>query len=453
MAETETTELHPKINVEERENCVRVLDVEISSEEVDEELKKVFKEIGRSAEVPGFRRGKAPRKLVETRFIGAAREETSRRLVSASFEKAVEEHNLKPIGDPSVEEAPKCEAGKPLSYRITLEVAPSVKLGEYRGLKLQRQTRPVKDQDVENVLTQLQERHPTYVIEEERGIETTDMAILDLDGKVDGKPLEGGKSENLSYMVGSGFLFEGLDEALAGKKAGEQFDMPVTLPENMGPELAGKNANFSVTIKEVKRRQLPEINDDLAKLLDGDMETLAELNDKIREDLEESRRNAFEERLRNEAVQQVVKASEFDLPETLVESMAHQIFLDEASVWHRAGMSQEEILQRREELRDQIHQRAENQVMSFQVIQAVQGRENISASDEDVDQAIETRAGSAGTPEADLEKLKKDERLRGSIQNQLLTRKAIDIIIENAEIETVEASDDSEENQDKEEGD
>ncbi len=296
-----------------------VLTVEVDVKTVNEGLDQAFKKVSKDINIPGFRKGKVPRPLFEKRFgVESLFQDALDFILPESYAKAVEEAGIEPVDRPEID-IEQMEKGKELIFTATVIVKPEVKLGEYKGLEVEKLDDSVSDNDVEEELKTLQERQAELVVKEDGAVEDGDTVVIDFEGFVDGEAFEGGQSDNYSLEIGSGSFIPGFEENNLlgfGVKSGEEKDVVVTFPEEYhAAELAGKEATFKVKLHEIKAKELPELDDEFAKDVDEEAETLEELKANIKNRLTEEKKNEAEQKLKNDLVEKATENAEIDLPE------------------------------------------------------------------------------------------------------------------------------------------
>jgi trigger factor len=273
---------------EKQEGNTGTLTVEVPTEEVNAGLDKAFKKVVKEINVPGFRKGKMPRQMFEQRFgAESLYQDALDFILPDAYANAVEEAGLNPVDRPEIDIV-TLEKGQPLVFTAKVTVKPEVQLGEYKGLEVSQPATDVTDEEIENQLKENQERFAELAVKEDEAIVEGDTAVIDFEGFVDGEAFEGGKGESYSLEIGSNSFIPGFEEQLVGAKAGEEKDVEVTFPEEYhAAELAGKAATFKVKVNEVKSKELPELNDEFAKEIDPEVESLEALRTKMKETLAE----------------------------------------------------------------------------------------------------------------------------------------------------------------------
>lgn len=397
---TEGTAENMAVSVEKLEGHQVKIQIQVGPEEVDRAFDRAYRRLAGKVNIPGFRRGKAPRPVVEG-HVGseALREEALDILLGDSYGRALEAKDLDPIDRPEVDVV-TFQEGEPLTYTATVEVKPEVNLGPYTGLNLEIQFQSVGEEEVQRQLDSIRERAAELVPAEDGAtLESGRFAVVDFRGTIDGQEFPGGKAEGTMVEIGAGQLEAEFEAALSGAKAGESRQATVHFPADYrNPELAGKEAVFDILVKEVKIKKVPELTPELAKELTG-LE-LDVLRERIRQSLEEqSQRNARDE-LRRKVVEQVVAAAQVDLPEKMVERRIQRRQAEMAERLAGQGLSVENYLEMvgldQEAWAKDLRTRAEHEVKRDLVLEAVAKRQNIAAADAEVEFEIIRLAASYG---------------------------------------------------------
>ncbi|MFD1414030.1 trigger factor [Oceanobacillus jeddahense] len=420
---------------EKQEGNKGVLTFEVSVEEFDQALDQAFKKVSKDVQIPGFRKGKIPRSIFEKRFgVESLYQDAVDIVLPGAYSKAVDEAEIFPIAQPSID-IDQIEKGQPLVFTAEVEVKPEVKLGEYKGLEVEEKSVEVTDEDVEQELENLRERHAELVVKEDSEIEDGDTAVIDFEGFKDGVAFEGGQGENHSLEIGSGQFIPGFEEQLIGKKAGDETEIEITFPEEYHAEdLAGQEAVFKVKIHEVKAKELPELDDEFAKDVDEDVETLDELKAKKREELETNQKQQAENEKREELLQQASDNIEVDIPEAMVDSEVNQMVREFEQQLQMQGMTLEMYSQfsgqDEDALKEQMREDAEKRVKTNLTLEAIAEEEDLKATQEDIDAELEKMGSMYG-----VEKEQLVQMLGGStetLENDLKMRAAIDFLAENS---------------------
>ena len=421
----------------------------IDRETVEKGLDRTFNKMKNTLNVPGFRKGKVPRKIFD-RMYGeeSLYQDTLDEILPFEYQKALEEVEVDPVAQPQIN-AESMEKGEDWVLIADVAVKPEVKLGEYKELEVTKQDREVTEEAVEQNLESRQESLAELVIKEDEPAEEGDTVVIDFEGFKDGEAFEGGQANNHSLELGSGSFIPGFEEQLVGLKAGDEKDVNVTFPEDYQAEdLAGAEVVFKVKVHEVKAKEIPELDDEFAKDADEDVDTLDELRDKIRESLKEGRENAANDAKDDEAVRKAVNNAEIEeIPHEMAHEEVHRqmdLFLNNLQ---QQGISPEMYYNMTNSTEQDLHQQfegeAEFNVRTNLVLEAIAEEENIEISDEEMDEEIADLAGQYNMPEEQVRGVLSPDLLK----NDISLKKAIDVITSTAketlEPETEEDSDDS----------
>lgn len=414
-----------------------VLTFSIERPEIEKGLDKAFNKVKGKLNVPGFRKGKVSRTVFNQMFgEQSLYEDTLNDLLPAAYDAAVEEAGIDPVAQPKID-VKSMEKGQPWEITAEVTVKPEVKLGEYKDLVVKKQEREITDQDVEDRVKREQEAQAELVIKEDEAAVEGDTVVIDFEGFKDGEPFEGGKGENHSLELGSGQFIPGFEEQLVGHKADEELKVKVTFPEDYQAEdLAGQEAVFNVKIHEVKAKELPELDDEFAKDVDEEVETLDELKEKYRTELTESKEKAADDAKDEEAVRIAVANAEIvELPEVMIHDEIHRSMDEFLNNMQRQGISPEVYYQitgsSEEQLHDQFAGEAENRVKTNLVIEAVAEAEHFEITDEETAAEIKELAESYNMPEAQVKSLLSEDMLK----HDIVMKKAIELITGTAKEE------------------
>jgi len=424
---------------EKQEGNVGVLTVEVDVETVNAGLDKAFKKVVKQVNVPGFRKGKMPRPLFEKKFgVESLYQDALDEILPEAYANAVEEAGISPVDRPEID-IEKMEKGENLIFTATVTVKPEVKLGNYKGLEVEKFDTTVTDEDVEAELKKQQERQAELVVKEEGAAVAGDTVVIDFEGFVDGEAFEGGKGENYSLELGSNSFIPGFEDQLIGLEAGAEKDVEVTFPEEYhAAELAGKPAVFKVKVHEIKAKQLPELDDEFAKDVDDEVETIAELKEKTKAKLEHDKKHEEEHFIQNAVIGQAVEGAQIDLPEVMVSNEVDRMMQDFAGRLQQQGLNLELYFQFSGQdeaaLKGQMKEEAEGQVRTSLVLEAIAEAEKLEATEEDVEAEL---AKMASMYNMEVDAIKKALGNLDAIKGDLQIKKAIDFLVENSK--TVEA--------------
>ncbi|ASK63043.1 trigger factor [Virgibacillus phasianinus] len=420
---------------EKQEGNEGVLTIEVSSEEFDKALDQAFKKVVKSVQIPGFRKGKVPRKIFENRFgVESLYQDAVDIVLPTAYTSAVEETGIEPVEQPEVD-IEEIEQGKDLVFTAKVTVKPEVKLGQYKGLEVEEQSVEVTDEDVDHELEHQREHHAELIVKEEGNVEDGDTVVMDFEGFMDEEAFEGGKGENHSLEIGSGQFIPGFEEQLIGKKAGEESEIDITFPEEYHAEdLAGKKATFKVKVHEIKTKELPELDDEFAKDLDEEVETLDEFKTKKKAELEAQKKQDAENQKRETLIEKASDNTEVDVPEAMVTTELDRMVKEFEQRLQMQGMTMEMYFQfsgqDENALKEQMKDDAEKRVKTNLTLEAIFNEENLEVSDEDVDKELENMASMYQT---DINQLK--QMLGGNtdaIKEDLKFKRAMDFLVEES---------------------
>lgn len=419
---------------EKQEGNQGVLTFEVDAEKFNEGLDAAFKKVVQKVSVPGFRKGKMPRAMFEKRFgVESLYQDAIDILLPEAYTKAIDEAGIEPVDRPEID-VEQVEQGKSLIFKATVTVKPEVKLGEYKGLEVEKVDTEVTAEDVEAELKSLQERHAELVVKENEKAVDGDTVVMDFEGFVDGEAFEGGQADNYSLVLGSGQFIPGFEEQLVGTAAGEEKEVEVTFPEDYhATELAGKKAVFKVKLHEVKGKVLPELDDEFAKDADDEVETLDALKEKIKTRLEDNKKHEAEHSVRDAVVEKAAENAEIDVPEVLVENEVDRMLQEFEQRIQMQGLNLDLYYQFSGQdeaaLRAQMKEEAATRVRINLTLEAVAKAENIEVTPEEVDEELNKMAEMYNmTVENITTALGSLDGLRADIQ----VRKAVNFLVENS---------------------
>lgn len=418
---------------EKKEGNQGVLTVEVEAEKVNKSLDEAFKKVVKKVNVPGFRKGKVPRSIFEKRFgVEALYQDAVDILLPEAYAQAVEETGIEPVDTPEID-IEQIGKDKTFIFKATVTVKPEVKLGQYKGIEVEKYDTEVTDEDVENELKSLQERHAELVIKEEEPAEKGDTVVMDFEGFIDGEAFEGGKGENYSLELGSGQFIPGFEDQLVGVKAGEEKDVEVTFPEDYhATELAGKPAVFKVKVHEVKGKELPELDDEFAKDVDEEVETLEALKEKIKNRLMDTKKHEEEHYIQDTVLEKAAENAEIDIPSVMIENEIDRMIQDFDYRLQLQGLNLDLYYQfsgqDEKALREQMKEEAEKRVRVTLTLEAVAKAENIEATDEDMEKELEQMAEMY---KKSVEEIKSMLGNLDVVKHDIKMKKAIDFLVEN----------------------
>lgn len=421
---------------EKQEGNTGILTVEVEAAKVNEGLDKAFKKVVKEINVPGFRKGKMPRKMFEQRFgAESLYQDALDFILPDAYASAVEEAGIDPVDRPEID-IEKMEQGENLIFKATVTVRPEVTLGDYKGIEVSKQDSNVTDEDIEAQLKEQQTRLAELVVKEDEAIVEGDTAVIDFEGFLGEEAFEGGAGEDHALEIGSGSFIPGFEEQLVGLKAGEQKDVVVTFPEEYhAAELAGKEATFKVTVKEVKGKELPELNDDFAKEIDSEIEGIDALRTKLKEQAIEEKKNAAEAGFKDELVEKVAENATIDIPQAMIDAEVDRMLNDFAQRLQSQGMNLDLYYQfsgqDENALRAQMIEDANKRVKVSLTLEAIAEAEGLTASEEEVNTEIEKMSGQFNMT---AEQIRTALGGTGALENDIRMQKTIDFLVENAKV-------------------
>ncbi len=425
------------LQVENLEKNMAKLTVEVPAEQFEAALKTAFNRNKNRFNIPGFRRGKAPQIMVEKMYgPEVLYEEAANIVLDASYPGAAEESKLDIVSRPEIDIV-QIEKGKDFIYTATVAVKPEVTLGEYKGIEVEKASAEVGDAEVEAELKRVQDQNSRLVTVDDRPAADGDQTVIDFEGFVDGKAFEGGKGEDYPLTIGSHSFIDGFEEQLIGKNMGEECEVNVTFPENYHvKELAGKPALFKVKVKEIKVKELPELDDDFAGEV-SEFETLDEYKADLKAKLTENKARQAATENENRVVEKVVANASMDIPEPMLATQVRNMVNDQARRMQSQGLSMEQYLhytgQTMADLEEQMKPQAERRIRTRLVLEAVAKAENIQADEEAVERELKSMAD-AYKMDVDQVKSQLGEEGLAQVKEDLAVQEAVDFLVAEAKL-------------------
>lgn len=423
------------LQVEKLEKNMAKLTIEVSAEDLEKAIEKVYQKQKKQISIPGFRKGKVPRMMVEKMYGKEVfYEDAANDLIPDAYDKAVDECEEDIVSSPKIE-VTQIESGKPFVFTATVALKPEVKLGKYKGVKIDKIDAEVTEDDVMAEIEKEREKSARNITVEDRPVKDGDMTTLDFEGFVDGVAFEGGKGENYPLTIGSGAFIPGFEEQLVGAEIGKEVEVKVTFPEDYQAEnLKGKDAVFKCTIKEIKEKELPELDDEFASEV-SEFETLAEYKEDVKKNLTEKKEKDAKNAREDAAIKAAVEVSEMEIPDAMLETQQRQMVDEFAQRITMQGLSMEQYFQftgtNYQQMVEQVKPQAEERIKSRLVLEAIAKAENIEATEEDYEKELGTMAE---VYQMELDKVKElmGEREKKNIMQDLAVRKAAEFVAENA---------------------
>lgn len=423
------------VQVEKLEKNMAKLTIEVAAEELEKAIEAAYQKNKNKISIPGFRKGKVPRQMIE-RMYGKEifYEDAANALIPDAYEKALDECEEDIVSSPSIDVV-QIEAGKPFIFTAEVALKPEVKLGKYKGVKVDNTETAVTDEEVDAEINKERENNARNIDVTDRAVKDGDITTLDFEGFVDGVAFEGGKGENYPLTIGSGAFIPGFEEQLIGAEIGKEVEVNVTFPEDYQAEdLKGKAAVFKCTVKEIKEKELPELDDEFASEV-SEFETLAEYKADVKGKLEERKAKEAKEAKEAAVIEAIVKDSEMEIPEAMLATQQKQMVDEFAQRIQMQGLSMDQYFQftgaSYDQLVEQVKPQAEKRIQSRLVLEAVAKAENIAATDEDYEEELKVMAESY---QMEVEKIKEmlPEKSAVQIKADIAVRKAAEFVVENA---------------------
>lgn len=434
--------------IEKHEHNLVSLELTAQPEEVEEALSQAYKKVVKKVSLPGFRKGRVPRGILESHFgKEVLYEEAIEILVSRGYYEAVREHQLEPVDEPKLEVTQGFEDQKPFIFKFEIEVLPEVKLGEYKGLGIKKEVVETTDEDVEKEIHSLQERHAELVVVEKESLEGGDFAVIDFEGYIDGTAFPGGVAQGYTLEIGSNSFIPGFEDGLIGMAPGSEKEVAATFPEDYyNKDLAGKEAVFRVKLHEIKNKELPAVDDEFAKSLRLG-ETVEELRENIRESLHEYTSQAAQREFEGQVIEKVVEGCTVEISETLIKKEQERLTRDfEHDLSHR-GLKLEQYLeavnQTQEQFLEGLRPEAEMRVKTNLVLSSIAKTEGIQATEGEINEQVERTL--QYYPENEREKLRQrmnSASVREGISNSLMMEKTVRFLAEENALTPVDSTKD-----------
>lgn len=423
------------LQVEKLEKNMAKLTIEVSAEEVEKAIEKAYQKQKSRISVPGFRKGKVPRKMVEKMYgVGVFYEDAVNDMIPTAYETAVKESELEIVSQPKIDVV-QIEAGKEFIFTAEVAVKPEVELGEYKGVEVPKSDVSVSDEEVMAEIDKEREQNSRIITVDDRAVEDGDMTVIDFEGFVDGVAFEGGKGTDYPLTIGSHSFIDTFEEQLIGKNIGEEVDVNVTFPEEYhAEELKGKPALFKVTVKEIKKKELPELDNDFVEDV-SEFSTVDEYKASIKTKIEEKKADEAKSAKEEATIEKIIEGAKMEIPDAMVDSQVRQMAEDFARRISAQGLTIDQYFQytglTSDKLLEQMRPQALKRIQSRLVLEAVADKENFEVTDEDVNNEINDMA-SAYQMEADKLKDLLTDADKENMKRDIQVKKAVEFVTENA---------------------
>ena len=423
------------LQVEKMEKNMAKLTIEVSAEELDKAMQNAYLKARGKISIPGFRKGKAPRKMIEQMYgKGIFLEDAANALIPEHYSKALEECDLEIVSQPEID-VTQAEPGKAFIFTAEVAVKPEVTLGEYKGVEVPKSETEVTDEDIDAEIKKEQEKNSRTVTVEDRGAENGDITTIDFEGFADGVAFEGGKGTDYPLTLGSGSFIPGFEDQLVGAKAGDHVEVNVTFPEEyQAAELAGKAAVFQCDVKKVETKELPELDDDFAQDV-SEFDTLAEYREDVKKNLTEKKEKEARAAKENTAVDKAIENAEMEIPDAMLNTQVRQMMNDFASRMQSQGLTMEQYFQftgmTAEKMQEEMKPQALKRIQTRLVLEKIAETENIEVSEDEVNEEIGKMAEMYKMEADKLKELLGDRELE-QMKKDMAVQKAVTLVADEA---------------------
>jgi len=427
-----------KTRVEEISEVKRKINVEIDAEEVTKSIDKAYSQLSRKAKVKGFRPGKAPRKILEQYYGKQVVNDVKSDLIRESFPKVLDETKLFPLGEPSIEDE-LINPDNIFRYAIFMEVKPKFEIKNYMGISVDKEVLNISEETVDKSIEKIRKSHAKLIsIEEDRGIIEQDRVIINYEGFWKGKPIKDIKGQEFMVHVGSGNFYKEVESGIVGLKKGDEKDIEIDLDENFSDSrLAGKLVNFNIVIIDIKKEDLPELNDNFAKVLGDNFESLADLRQKVTEEITLQEEKRIDSELKKRLIGKISDSVNFELPQILVESEINHSINSLKEGFSQNGMTMESTGISESKMRQEFIKPSEVKIKEELVLDAIARLEAITVEEKDIGDAFDSLSGRTGSDPALIRQYYESNNLMNSFEAQILAEKTLNHLVKGAIINDV----------------
>lgn len=418
-----------KWDVEEISAVEKRLTLSVEKERVDKEFDRVYRAIGKQAKIKGFRPGKAPRSLLEKMYGGQVRQEVVEQLFSETYRAALQKLSLQPVSRPIVEKL-SIQPGEPFEAIVRFEVPPKVEIKELKGFSLTKRKVVIDDTQVSRELRHLQERFAKLKpLPGERPVQPGDFVSIHFEGSIDGERVPEASAENYLLEIGSGQFLRSFEDQLLGQRIGEIRKIAVTFPEDFPKkEMAGKRVDFTVLLKEIKIKELPPLDDEFAKTV-GHGETLSELKEKVRSELERREEARAEEEVRQQLTEELIKKNPFEVPQSMIESQVEWMVQNMKQRFAQQGIDPSQVGWDEGAIRSSVRPEAERRVRTALILEEVARRESIEVDSSELREHFEKLSKQMQHPASEIQKMYEKRGFLASVEAELRNKKALDLLL------------------------
>ncbi|HEB73497.1 MAG TPA: trigger factor [Nitrospirae bacterium] len=423
-----------KVELEDIQSCVKKISVEVPLEKVNEEKSVVYEEMAKEVNIPGFRKGKVPRKMLERRFGKSALQNAAQRIIESSYKEAIESNNLRPIGDPMIDDI-KIEENEPVSFTATVETFPEIEVEKIDGARFQRKIKKVSDKEIGQIIDNARERQARFEPVEDRAAQEGDYPLIDYAATKDGEKIEVLSGDNKQVRIKKGDMLEEVQSNVVGMKKGEEKKFDAVLPKEFpDPQLAGEKVEFTVKVNEIKKKTLPEVDDDFVKEI-SEFDTLDEFKADLKSQLEKRNESMAQNDLREEILTYLIEKNSFDLPPRLVQRHAKGLAKRARQRFESQGIDMGESDFDTDKLKEKFHEDAVRDLKEQALVASFGKAEKIEVSEEELKKEIESLSKMMGqTVDQTTQQLAQSNGLEG-IYQKLFSEKAYGLMMEKLTIE------------------
>jgi len=426
------------VKIEDVSSIKKKLIFEVASEQVDKEINKAFKKIGKTAKIKGFRAGKIPVSVLEKYYGGQMEQDVLTSLINATYFKALQEHDVPAIGEPNIVESSGITKGEAFTYEAEVEIKPEVTAKDYTKLSLEKEKFVADPKVLEGRLEEMRASKAQVEVSTRKKAREGDSVLIDFEGFIGDEAFDGGKGEDHLLELGSGSFIPGFEEQVVGMKREEAKDVVVSFPEEYGqPELAGKPATFKVVLKEIKEKVLPELDDEFAKSFGTD--TLEELKAQLQKDYETQETNRVENDLREKLVGALIESNPIEVPETMIAKQLDYMYENITNRMQSQGMTPEMLGITPENFRENYRETAIEQVSGNLILEAIGRQEKIVADESEIDAKLEEISAMANAPIDMVKKYYASAEAKSGLMAQIAEEKVVSFLLESAKIKVVAA--------------